>query len=231
MTRTLFRILVMLLIGGSLVAALVRIQQNTRVLQKENRTLAGAAAAREEKLEAAVQTQAALQTELEAAAARLAEATNATSLLAAERIDAQNRQHEKLRGEIARLSSDSVGFETQLAALRTQHQELQAARNQADGALRTLQAAHAAASNEIARLKGADADKAARIATRDQELANVRSELDAAKRSVQELTAAKTSADQALQALQAKSGADQAELAALRQRVAELQPKPAEASK
>jgi chromosome segregation ATPase len=224
-TRTLFRVLLILLLGGALVAALLRIQKNARALQTENRKLSLETAALAEKETAATRSRDALQAELAAVGAQLSDATNAAARVAATQDGTAVQQHDKLRAEIARLSEESVRLETQLAALRSQYQELQGAKSQADAALRALQAGALSASNEIVRLRGMDADKTARLATRDQELANLRTELGTAKKAAQELTTAKAAAELALQALQAKSGADQAELAALRGQLAELKAK------
>lgn len=221
MTRIAFRIFMYVMLAGFLIASLVRNQQTFRRLQRDNRQLSLAASALEEKAQAAATSQAALRRERDALAAQLGAATNASSLLAAANGSFQSLQHEKLRAEIARLSEDNVRQDTQLVALRAQLQGLHALKLKTDTALQDLQSACAAASNDVVRLRAADSDKSARLATREQELANTRSELNTAKTKVAELASAREEADKTLQALQAKSGADQAELAALRGRLAE----------
>ncbi|MFO7534485.1 MAG: hypothetical protein R6X19_02165 [Kiritimatiellia bacterium] len=116
--------------------------------------------------------------------ARLAEAGQKGAREAVKDRDRLIGQNEKLRLEITRLSEKTVRQETQSETLRTQLQAGRDAREKLQGEHRTLQAAHTAATNEAARLRASDADKAARLGAREQELAAKTTELAAAAKNL-----------------------------------------------
>jgi septal ring factor EnvC (AmiA/AmiB activator) len=153
---------------------------------------------------------------------RLTEATNALAALPP-KDETQERVHEKLRVEIARLSEDTIRKDALIKTMKGQAQALQESKGKTEASLQAVQAALATTSNEVVRLRTSDADKAALLAAREQELANVRSELAASNKAGQEAAEGKTAAEKTVQELQAKSGADQAELARLKQHLAELE--------
>jgi hypothetical protein len=154
--------------------------------------------------------------------ARLIAATNAAVTLAATQYS-QIALHDKLRGEIARLSEDNVLKESQLDALRAQSQEFRDGQYKAESLFRNAQNVLAATSNEVTRLRASDTDKSARLALREQELAAKVAELTAAATARQQLETQKAAADQVTRDLQAKLDAGQAELTALKARVTELE--------
>jgi hypothetical protein len=213
-----------------LLALLVLAANQNAALRIERARLADTAVDQEKRLNAATLERARLRLEAGQLAARLAEATNSSS---ASLTAAQNEQkvlHDKLRAEITRLSSDNVLKDTQADALRAQLQSLGELQNKTDAAYKNTLAALAASSNEVTRITALDADKAARLAQREQDLAAKVNELAKANEATAQAAAAQAVAEKNALATQGRLDAAQAELAALKARVAEFEAEKARAA-
>jgi chromosome segregation ATPase len=213
------------LVAIALAAALLALgstyYRNTR-LKRENERLGRVTAKLSKEAASAQAGQATWRTNAVRLEARLTEASAALAA-APQRTQAQEQVHEKLRAEIARLSEETMRGGASLTALRETEKSLRESKGKTEGQLREAQSALATAQGELTRLRASEADKTTRLAAREQELATAKSDLAAATKTSQEALAAKTAAEGKVQALQAQSGADQAELARLKQRVAELE--------